>query len=339
MAAARPAGPRPPGARGRTAARRAPRAGVLLRRPAAARPPRVRAADTVPARVPRGSRSLAARPRQPAGRPPRRARARARLSSPASSARTRVAPQRRRRAVRRARDGACRRRCAAGIEARVHPGLFVVDDLGAIRTWPGRPYTVFTPFHRAWLRGGGAGRTARPRRAPCRRLPPGLDAGRLPELADARAAPGDRGSDAGGRGPGRERMRAFRCQPPLRRYAPTCIRRADGASRLSPYLHFGCLSAARGRGARSRARDRGVSHGSSAGATSTPTCCCTSPATRAPSSRPRYRGTIAWSRADELLRGVARGPDRAIRSSTPACASCGARAGCTTARGWSSARS
>ena len=39
------------------------------------------------------------------------------------------------------------------------------------------------------------------------------------------------------------------------------------------------------------------------------------------------------------LRGLVRGPHRLSRSWTPGCASCGARAGCTTAPGWSSARS
>ena len=31
-----------------------------------------------------------------------------------------------------------------------HPGLFAVDDPAAIRTGQGSPYTVFTPYHRAW---------------------------------------------------------------------------------------------------------------------------------------------------------------------------------------------
>src|SRR4051812_19789655 len=39
---------------------------------------------------------------------------------------------------------------AAGIALEAHPGLHGVDDLGAIATAAGRPYTVFTPFHRAW---------------------------------------------------------------------------------------------------------------------------------------------------------------------------------------------
>ena len=40
----------------------------------------------------------------------------------------------------------------AGVESVGHPGLCAVDDPGAIRTRQGRPYTVFSPFHRSWLR-------------------------------------------------------------------------------------------------------------------------------------------------------------------------------------------
>ena len=60
----------------------------------------------------------------------------------------------------------------AGIEVHVHPGLFVADDLGAIRTARGTPYTVFTPFYRDLERGGAQGCRA-PHRGRCRRLHPG----------------------------------------------------------------------------------------------------------------------------------------------------------------------
>ena len=39
---------------------------------------------------------------------------------------------------------------ADGIELRLHHGVFAVDDPGAVRTGDGRPYTVFTPYHRTW---------------------------------------------------------------------------------------------------------------------------------------------------------------------------------------------
>ena len=39
----------------------------------------------------------------------------------------------------------------AGIDAVDHPGLNAVDQLRDIRTQQGRPYTVFSPFHKNWL--------------------------------------------------------------------------------------------------------------------------------------------------------------------------------------------
>src|SRR5579884_3087025 len=53
----------------------------------------------------------------------------------------------------------------------VLPGVFAVDDPAAVRTAAGGPYTVFTPFHRTWLRW--------PRRAvaPAPRSPPALPRG------------------------------------------------------------------------------------------------------------------------------------------------------------------
>ena len=39
----------------------------------------------------------------------------------------------------------------AGIDAVDHPGLNAVDQLRDIRTQQGKPYTVFSPFHKNWL--------------------------------------------------------------------------------------------------------------------------------------------------------------------------------------------
>ncbi len=74
LAHARPARARPSGAARRAGSLRAHRSGVLLRRPAPARPPRVGPAHAVPARVPRGPRPAARRDPRAA---PRRAGARA----------------------------------------------------------------------------------------------------------------------------------------------------------------------------------------------------------------------------------------------------------------------
>ncbi len=103
-----------------------------------------------------------------------------------------------------------------------HPGTFVVDDLDAIRTGAGKPYTVFTPFHRTWTRVPRRECHGVPRSLPP--LPHGIDAGAIPalddlgleqELEDPRCP--------GGEAAGRRAMR-------------------EDSSPLSPYLHFGCIS-------------------------------------------------------------------------------------------------
>jgi deoxyribodipyrimidine photolyase len=68
---------------------------------------------------------------------------------------------------------------AAGVEAVPGPGNFVAD-IGRPRTRAGKPFTVFTPFHRVW----SALERRTVHRAP-RRLPPlprGLDRGAIPTL-------------------------------------------------------------------------------------------------------------------------------------------------------------
>ena len=122
-----------------------------------------------------------------------------------------------------------------------HPGLFVVDRLDAIRTRSGDPYTVFTPFARNW-----AGRRRRdvlgaPRSLP---RPPSWPAGgRLPTLGDLGLEQECEAPAVGGEAVGREALRRF-LTGPVRDYDQDRDRLAvDVVSRLSPYLHFGCLSA------------------------------------------------------------------------------------------------
>jgi deoxyribodipyrimidine photo-lyase len=51
------------------------------------------------------------------------------------------------------RDAAVRRALREdGVDLVAHPGLFALDALELVRTGQGRPYTVFTPFYRTWLR-------------------------------------------------------------------------------------------------------------------------------------------------------------------------------------------
>ncbi len=124
----------------------------------------------------------------------------------------------------RARDARVARRLRdAGVPVHQHPGTFVVDDLDAIRTTAGRPYTVFTPFYRTWAELPRRQKRGAPRSLPP--LPRGVDPGSLPTLSDLGLVqeieePRCRGGERAGR---------------------TAMR--DGTSPLSPYLHLGCISA------------------------------------------------------------------------------------------------
>jgi deoxyribodipyrimidine photo-lyase len=123
----------------------------------------------------------------------------------------------------RARDERVNRALAdIDVAAHEHPGTFIVDDLGAIRTTAGNPYTVFTPFHRTWARIPRRHRHGAPRSLPP--LPRSLDPGGMPTLHDLGLAQEIEDPRCrGGEGPGRKAMR-------------------DGSAPLSPYLHLGCIS-------------------------------------------------------------------------------------------------
>ena len=127
---------------------------------------------------------------------------------------------------------------AAGIAPRRTPGNFVAD-IGKPRTADGRPFSVFSPFWRAWSK--------LPRRAvepapAAVALPAGIEAGEIGTLADFGMAPELRDPMPGGEPAARERMEAFLASG-LDAYVERRGRLAGGTSELSPYLHFGCLSA------------------------------------------------------------------------------------------------
>ena len=67
---------------------------------------------------------------------------------------------------------------AEGVAVHPHPGLFAVDALEPIRTQAGDPYTVFTPFHRNWLKQPRRDVLAAPRALPT--PPRGVAPGGLP---------------------------------------------------------------------------------------------------------------------------------------------------------------
>jgi len=178
---------------------------------------------------------------------------------------------------------------------RVHSGLFAVDRLDAIRTRAGDPYTVFTPFARSWSAQSRRDVLGAPRRLPA--PPAGLAVGTLPALRDLGLEQECEDPAPGGERAARERLRRF--------LADTVDGYAEGrdhlgaeqVSRLSPYLHFGCIS------------PREVEHRlpDGEGATAYRRQLCWRdfyahvlghyPANARSEFQSRYRGTIRWSRA------------------------------------------
>ena len=177
-----------------------------------------------------------------------------------------------------------------------HPGHNAID-VAEIETREGRPYTVFSPFHRRWLETGRRPVLDAPRALPP--LPEGISAGEIPTLASLGLEQEVSDPARGGEAAARRALDRFLAGP-VDGYAEAHdALAADRTSRLSPYLHFGCLSPRqierrlrRRRGAARRSR------ASSAGATSTTTCSSTSRAT------PAREFQRALSRDDPLEPGA-----------------------------------
>ena len=120
-----------------------------------------------------------------------------------------------------------------------HPGLTVADDVREIATTQGRPYSVFSPFHRNWA---GQGRRSVLNAPGEVRLPPRVRIGRIPSLSalDLREEVPD--AMAGGESEARRRLERF-LRSGVHGYADGHDALGeDATSRLSPYLRFGCLS-------------------------------------------------------------------------------------------------
>jgi deoxyribodipyrimidine photo-lyase len=128
----------------------------------------------------------------------------------------------------------------AGVAPVMHPGLFVIDNLRKIQTKAGSPYTVFTPFYRAWADQPRRDPAATPRTLPA--IPSTVHKGQLPTLADLGLSQEVPDPASGGETAARAAMTLF-LRGPIERY-DNGRDDLDGrsVSRLSPYLHFGCLS-------------------------------------------------------------------------------------------------
>ena len=121
-----------------------------------------------------------------------------------------------------------------------HPGLTVADDVTEIRTQQDRPYTVFSPFRRNWSELPRRPVLQAPRAV---QLPATIEAGEIPGLADLGLEQEVAEPMAGGESEGNRRLERFLAGPVdrYRRGGQDDLAR-DGTSRLSAYLHFGCVS-------------------------------------------------------------------------------------------------
>lgn len=118
------------------------------------------------------------------------------------------------------------------------PGVTVVPP-DQLSPTGGDHYRVFTPYWRAWRAAPRRALLAAPRAID---VPRGVTAGRIPALAELIDGAPSPDLAAGGESAGREVLSSWsrrgvehydECHDDLA---------ADGTSRLSPYLHFGCVS-------------------------------------------------------------------------------------------------
>ncbi len=204
-----------------------------------------------------------------------------------------VGPFARRRAQR--VGAACAR---AGLELHAHEGI-AATDLAELRTGAGKPYTVFSPFHRSWLQAPRRPVLEAPRELPP--LPRGLAVGRLPSLAALGHSRRVGDPAPGGEAAARAAADRFLAGP-VRDYAANHDALGeDATSRLSPYLHFGCLSPRqiedrlpRGEGAEAFRRQlcwRDFHHH----------VLLHFPRNARAEFQERYRGRIGWSRAQRAF--------------------------------------
>jgi deoxyribodipyrimidine photo-lyase len=127
---------------------------------------------------------------------------------------------------------------SVGIELRVEDGMTVVQP-AAVAPDGGDHYRVFTPYWRRWREAP----RRRPLSAPTRlRLPSDVAASELTPVHELNGRSASPGVARGGESEGRRRLTRWLADG-LPSYAERRDRLdVDGTSRLSAYLHFGCLS-------------------------------------------------------------------------------------------------
>lgn len=125
-------------------------------------------------------------------------------------------------------------------EVRAFPGRLIVSKLDNIRTKADMPHKVFTPFWKAWSQVGRREQAVTPRKLS---LPSAVRIGSLPAL-DAIANKTDLSPDVlkGGETAARKQFHDFVDNHISTYHQDNNSPALDSTSRLSSYLHFGCIS-------------------------------------------------------------------------------------------------
>ena len=137
------------------------------------------------------------------------------------------------------RDARVRAALGSEIEIKAYPGRLIVSSVKDLQTKAGKPHKVFTPFWRNWT-------SARRRAAvdaPAKLLTAAIDLGEIPHLAEL-AAYHELSPDVlqGGETAARVCLETFLDGPIDEYHIHHNNLAREGTSRLSAYLHFGCIS-------------------------------------------------------------------------------------------------
>jgi deoxyribodipyrimidine photo-lyase len=126
------------------------------------------------------------------------------------------------------------------IEFRSFPGRLCVSSLQKLQTKSGDPYKVFTPFWKQW---GDVKRRELANTPVKLKLPVSVKLGALPNLETiTKQADLSSNTIKGGESEGRTRLKSFLSTNLANYHQGNNDMASDSTSRLSPYLHFGCLS-------------------------------------------------------------------------------------------------
>ena len=120
-----------------------------------------------------------------------------------------------------------------------HPGVTLAEPGHPVPA-TGRSYQVFGPYYRRWLEAPRRSWGEPPEQI---RLPAGLEPGRLPALRELTTSHPAANRAVGGERPAAARLRAWVADGLAEYPAGRDLLAAGHVSGLSPYIHFGCLSA------------------------------------------------------------------------------------------------